>query len=239
MLALSAALAAACFVKAFGVSFLGRARSPAAAQALEVDRFSLATMFAFAALCLLAGILPGLVIDGLAPVVEGLVGDRMPVQLAVPWLSIVPIGEARSSYNGLLIFVFITLSASIAVFAIHRLASRTVRRAPPWDCGFPDARPITQYTAGSFAQPIRRVFGTTVFLAREHVDMPPPGDRRPAHLTVELRDLVWDTFYVPVAAAVDTAASRLNILQFQTIRRYLSLVVAALVALLLVLAIWL
>jgi formate hydrogenlyase subunit 3/multisubunit Na+/H+ antiporter MnhD subunit len=239
MLALSAALAAACFVKAFGVSFLGRARSPAAAQALEVDRFSLATMFAFAALCLLAGILPGLVIDGLAPVVEGLVGDRMPVQLAVPWLSIVPIGEARSSYNGLLIFVFITLSASIAVYAIHRLASRTVRRAPPWDCGFPDARPITQYTAGSFAQPIRRVFGTTVFLAREHVDMPPPGDRRPAHLTVELRDLVWDTFYVPVAAAVDTAASRLNILQFQTIRRYLSLVVAALVALLLVLAIWL
>jgi formate hydrogenlyase subunit 3/multisubunit Na+/H+ antiporter MnhD subunit len=239
LLALSAALAAACFVKAFGISFLGRARSPAAANAREVDRFSLATMFAFALLCLLAGILPGFVIDGLAPVVSGLVGDRMPVQVAVPWLSIVPIAEARSSYNGLLIFVFITISASLAVYAIHRLASRRVRRAPPWDCGFPDPRPITQYTAGSFAQPIRRVFGTSVFLARERVDMPLPGDRRPARLTVDLRDLVWETFYVPVAAAVDATAGRLNILQFQTIRRYLSLVVAALVALLLVLAIWL
>ena len=239
MLALSAALAAACFVKAFGVSFLGRPRSPAAANAHEVDRFSLATMFALAALCLLAGILPGLVIDALAPVVGGLVGDRMPVQLAVPWLSIVPIAEARSSYNGLLIFVFITLSALLAIYAIHRFASRALRRAPPWDCGFPDARPITQYTAGSFAQPIRRVFGSSVFLAREHVEMPPPGDRRPARLRVELRDLVWEELYLPVVVAVDATAGRLNILQFQTIRRYLSLVVAALVVLLLVLAIWL
>jgi len=239
LLALSAALAAACFVKAFGVTFLGRPRSPAAANAREVDRFSLVTMFAFAALCLLAGILPGLVIDGLAPVVRGLVGDRMPVQLAVPWLSIVPIAEARSSYNGLLIFLFISFSASLAVYAIHRFASRALRRAPPWDCGFPDARPITQYTAGSFAQPIRRVFGTTVFLAREHVEMAPPGDRRPARLTVELRDLVWETIYAPVAGTVDAIAGRLNILQFQTIRRYLSLVVAALIVLLLVLAIWL
>jgi len=238
LLALSAALAAACFVKAFGITFLGRPRSPAAANAREVDRFSLATMFVFAALCLLAGVLPGLVIDGLAPVVDGLLGDRMPVQLAVPWLSIVPIAEARSSYNGLLIFVFITISASLAAYAIHRFASRALRRAPPWDCGFPDARPITQYTAGSFAQPIRRVFGTSVFLAREHVQMSPPGDRRPARLTVELRDLVWETLYAPVAGAVDATAGRLNVLQFQTIRRYLTLVVAALVLLLLVLAIW-
>jgi len=56
---------------------------------------------------------------------------------------------------------------------------------------------------------------------------------------VTLRDLIWDGIYLPVAGAVDATAGRLNILQFQTIRRYLSLVVAALVTLLLVLAIWL
>ena len=196
-------------------------------------------MLSFALFCLISGVLPGLFIDGLAPVTQGLVGARMPAQTALPWLSIVPIAEARSSYNGLLIFVFITLSALLAIYAIHRFASRALRRAPPWDCGFPDARPITQYTAGSFAQPIRRVFGSSVFLAREHVEMPPPGDRRPARLRVELRDLVWEQLYLPVVAAVDATAGRLNILQFQTIRRYLSLVVAALVVLLLVLAIWL
>jgi formate hydrogenlyase subunit 3/multisubunit Na+/H+ antiporter MnhD subunit len=238
LLALSAALAAACFVKAFGVTFLGRARTPAAAGAHETDRFSLAAMFFFAALCLVAGILPGFFIDALAPVVQSLVGDRMPVQRGVEWLSIVPIAESRSSYNGLLVFVFMVLSGALAAWAIHRLASDKLRRAPPWDCGYPDASPAAQYTASSFAQPIRRVFGTVVFRAREHVDMPPPGDGRPARLTVELHDLVWDALYAPVAAAVGFAADRLNHLQFLTIRQFLSLVFAALVLLLLVLAIW-
>jgi formate hydrogenlyase subunit 3/multisubunit Na+/H+ antiporter MnhD subunit len=238
LLALSAALAAACFVKAFGVTFLGRARTPAAENAQETDRFSLAAMFFFAALCLVAGVLPGLFIDALAPVVHSLVGARMPMQSGVEWLSIVPIAESRSSYNGLLVFVFMLLSGGLAAWAIHRLASDKVRRAPPWDCGYPDASPATQYTASSFAQPIRRVFGTLVFRAREHVDMPPPGAMRPARITIEMRDLVWDALYAPIAEGVGLAADRLNHLQFLTIRQFLSLVFAALVLLLLVLAIW-
>jgi hydrogenase-4 component B len=150
----------------------------------------------------------------------------------------VPIAASRSSYNGLLVFGFIAVSASLTVYAVHRFASRALRRAPAWDCGFPDPSPWTQYTAGSFAQPIRRVFGTLVFRAREHVEMPPPGDLRPARLRVELRDLVWDGLYAPVAGAVGFAADRLNQLQFLTIRRYLSLVFLALVTLLLVLTLW-
>src|SRR4029079_9210756 len=124
LLALSAALAAACFVKAFGVTFLGRARMPAAEQVEETDRASLAAMFAFAALCLMAGILPGLLIDALAPVVQGLAGVHMPQQSALTWLSIVPIAESRSSYNGLLVFVFITAATLLTVGGIHRFASQ-------------------------------------------------------------------------------------------------------------------
>jgi hydrogenase-4 component B len=238
MLALSAALAAACFVKAFGVTFLGRARSPVAERASEVDRYSTGTMLAFAGLCLLAGILPGFVIDALGPVAENLVGGRMPVQSAMPWLSIVPIAESRSSYNGLLVFAFIAISAGFCVYAIHRFASRTFRRAPAWDCGFPGQTPAMQYTAGSFAQPIRRVFGTSLFRARETVIMPAPGNLAPARFEVHLRDLVWDFLYAPTAGAVGVVADRLNLFQFLTIRRYLSLVFLALVALLLVLATW-
>src|SRR6478752_1433938 len=238
LLALSAALAAACFVKAFGVSFLGRARTPQAAAAQETDRFSLAAMFFFAALCLVAGILPGAFIDALAPVVHSLVGARMPMQSGVDWLSIVPVAESRSSYNGLLVFLFMLLSGALAAWAIHRWASNKMRRAPPWDCGYPDASPATQYTASSFAQPIRRVFGAVVFRAREHVHMPAPGALEPARLTVDMRDLVWDSLYAPVAGGVSFAADRLNHLQFLTIRQFLSLVFAALVLLLLVLAIW-
>jgi hydrogenase-4 component B len=238
LLALSAALAAACFVKAFGVTFLGRARTPTAERAQETDRFSLAAMFALAALCLVAGVLPGLFIDALAPVVKVLVGARMPAQAGVDWLSIAPIAESRSSYNGLLVFMFVVISGTLAALTIHRLASDKLRRAPAWDCGYPDASPATQYTADSFAQPIRRVYGTVVFRAREHAEMPPPGAIGPARLTVEVHDLIWEGLYAPIAAAVSYIAEWLNPLQFLTIRQFLSLVFAALVILLLVLAIW-
>jgi len=238
LLALSAALAAACFVKAFGVSFLGRARTPAAAHAQETDSNSLAAMYFLAALCLVAGILPGIFLDALAPVSKALVGMSMPHQTGLQWLTIVPIAESRSSYNGLLVFIFVLLSGSIAAFAIHRLASDKLRRAPAWDCGYPDPSPATQYTASSFAQPIRRVYGTSVFRAREIGEMPPPGAMAPARLTVELRDLIWDAAYAPIAVLIGYAADRLNVLQFLSIRRYLSLVFTVLVLLLLVLAIW-
>jgi len=238
LLALSAALAAACFAKAYGVTFLGRARTRAAATALETDGFSLAAMFIFAALCLLVGILPGLFIDALAPVSTALIGARMPEQLGSQWLSIVPIAASRSSYDGLLVFIFMVMSGTLAAFAIHRLASDRLRRAPAWDCGYPDVSPATQYTATSFAEPIRRVFGTTLFRAREQVDMPPPGDTRPARLVVRMTDPIWDWLYAPIAAAVGAAADRLNRLQFLTIRQFLTLVFCALVILLLVLAIW-
>jgi len=238
LLALAAALAAACFVKAYGVTFLGRPRSTTAETAHEVDRYSLAAMFVLAALCLLTGILPGMVIDALAPVTLEILGGRMPIQANEPWLSIVPIAESRSSYNGLLVMVFITISASLAVTFIHRFASHALRRGPAWGCGFSDPTPAAQYSGGSFAQPIRRVFGTLVFRARDHVEMPPPGDIRPARLRIELHDLAWEGIYEPIAAAVGVSSERLNRLQFLTIRRYLSLVFATLVTLLLVLAIW-
>jgi hydrogenase-4 component B len=178
------------------------------------------------------------VIDALSPVGIEILGGHMPIQANEPWLSIVPIAESRSSYNGLLVLVFITISASLAVYFIHRFASRALRRAPAWGCGFSDPTPAAQYSGASFAQPIRRVFGTLVFRARDHVEMPAPGNISPARLTIELHDLIWEGIYQPLAGAVGLAADRLNRLQFLTIRRYLSLVFATLVTLLLVLAIW-
>jgi formate hydrogenlyase subunit 3/multisubunit Na+/H+ antiporter MnhD subunit len=238
-LALSAALAAACFVKAFGISFLGRPRSSEAEAAREVDPFSTTTMVLLALLCVLAGVLPGLVVDGLSGVVRELTaGGSLPQQATLPWLSLVPLSPQRSSYNGLVLLIFLAGTSTVLALSVRRLASHTVRRAPAWDCGFPDPNPATQYTAGSFAQPIRRVFGSTVFRAAERVEMPEPGSLEPARLHVQIRDLIWDYLFAPIAEAVDAAATRLNMLQFLTIRRYLTLVFAALVLLLSGLALW-
>lgn len=238
LLALSAALAAAAFVRLYGVGFLGRPRSEAAGRAVEVDRFSLAAMALLAAICVLAGIFPGAVLDAMAPAVRFATGARLPVQTAQSWLTLVPIAEARSTYNGLLVLAFITASASCAAWAVHRFASRSVRRAPPWDCGFPFADPSAQYSAGGFAQPVRRVLGTLLLRADEEVLMPPPGDMRPARFTVRTFDPVWNGLYLRIGRIVEEVALRMNRLQFLTIRKYLSLVMLSLVALLLVLALW-
>mgnify|MGYP000341792477 CR=1 FL=1 len=238
LLALAAALAAAAFVRFYGLGFLGRPRSAAAGEAREVDRFMLAAMALLAALCALAGLMPALVLDRLAPVTQALVGGHLPQQLAQPWLTLVPVSAARGSYNPLLVFVFIALAASAAAWVVHRLGTRATRRGPAWDCGFPETSPLTQYGAGSFAQPLRQVLGGTLLAVREEVDMPPPGDARPARHRVIQHDLIWERAYLPVADAVQRVATSANRLQFLSIRRYLALVLASLVSLLVVLSLW-
>ena len=180
LLALSAALAAACFVKAFGVDFLGRPRTPPARRRAEVDRFSLAAMFVLAALCLLAGVLPG-ACDRRAGAGESqaLIGARMPAQMASAWLSIVPIAESRSSYNGLLIFLFIAVSALVHGDGDPSL--RLARGAPRAGLGLRLSRPVAGDAIYRRAASPSRSAGCSarrVPRPRE-VTMPPPGDMRP------------------------------------------------------------
>ncbi|MFV0279532.1 MAG: hydrogenase 4 subunit B [Rhodoblastus sp.] len=237
-LALSAALCAAAFVRMFGIVYLGRPRSEAAASARETDSWSLAAMFLLLALCLVMGVAPGYLIDALAPVAHALVGGRMPDQSAFAFLTISPIVESRSSYNGMLVFGFITVSTLVAIQIIHRFGSDIVRRGPAWDCGFPDSNPITQYSASSFAQPIRRVFANVAFGVREKVDMPAPGDLRAARMDIEIEDRIWTRAYAPLGQTVSWIATTINRLQQLTIRGYLSLVFGMLVLLLVWVAAW-
>ena len=238
LLALAAALAAACFIRAFGTTYLGRPRSAAAMGAAEADAWSVGAMIGGAALCLLAGIFPGFVIDWLQPVCALLTGGTMPPQARIAWLSIEPISASRSSYNGLVICLFLLASGSLTAAVIHRFASRAARRGPAWGCGYPAVGPIAQYSATSLAQPIRRVFGSIIFAAHERVEMPPPGDIRPARITRVIRDPIWAFGYAPLGRAVWATAGRFNRLQFLTIRTYLSFVFVTLVLLLAVLALW-
>lgn len=236
VMALAAALAAACFVRAYGIAFLGRPRSPEAASAGEVDPWMRAAMAGLAAACLAVGILPMLAIVPLAPVVADVIGAPVPALAdglhMAEWLWLVPLEAGQSSYSGLVVFLVAVVVAAAATAGVHRLASDKIRRGPAWDCGFPNPDPAAQYTASSFAQPLRRVFGTLIFRAAERVDMPEPGENRAARLDVRLRDPVWDGLYAPLIRLVGIVADFANPLQFMTIRRYLTLMFVALIVLL-------
>ena len=94
-LALTAALAVTCFVKAFAMGFLGMARSEEAATAVEPRRSSLASMAGLAALCLLLGVLPTYVIPALDEVIAPLAGAKAADALVPPFFA------ARSAHEPL------------------------------------------------------------------------------------------------------------------------------------------
>ncbi|MDE2499828.1 MAG: hydrogenase 4 subunit B [Alphaproteobacteria bacterium] len=239
LLALSAALAAACFVKAFGISFLGRARSNAAQNAKETDKASLTAMLGLAAACGFAGIFPGLFTNLLAPATQFLTTSRMPVQaMAAPWTPLLPVAASHNSYSGFVIATCLVIATALTASVVRAFANNATRRSAAWDCGYPEASPTTQYTAGSFAQPIRRVFATIAFRAREQVTMPAPTDTGAAQFLLTLRDPAWDFLYTPIGRSVDFLADHFNRFQFLTIRRYLGLVFLTLVFLLTVLVLW-
>jgi formate hydrogenlyase subunit 3/multisubunit Na+/H+ antiporter MnhD subunit len=236
ILALSAALAAACFVKAFGVTFLGRPRSEAAISAKEPDKVSRLAMFGLAAGCVVAGAVPGFFTNLIGAASRQITGSAIPFVAAGAPLS--PTLPSHNTYNALIIALSL-IAATMVVAALVRLfANRATRRSDTWDCGHPEANPLSQYSAGSFAQPIRRVYATIALAARETVDMPPPCVPDPARFYVKLRDPAWDLLYAPVAKGVDLMADKLNPFQYQTIRRYLGIIFVTLVVLLTILAIW-
>jgi hydrogenase-4 component B len=235
-LALAAALAAACFVRAYGIAFLGRPRSAAAAQAVEVTFGMRMAMAALAALCVILGIIPVTVTDALSHVVEPLTGIAFAVSadLGWPWLS--PVSATRGSYSATVLVMIGTVLIGVSVVLMHRLGTTAIRRADAWDCGTPGDDPATQYTGQSFAQPLRRAFGHTIFGARETVEMPEPGDDSPARHRVHMVDPVWQYLYVGIMRVVDAIADQVNRLQFLTVRRYLLMMFLTLVFLLLVVA---
>jgi len=237
--ALAAALAAACFARYFGAAFLGRPRSEPARKAGEVALSMRLGMMIPAALCVVIGLVPMPVLNALGPVVRRLGGGDLFDEGASRGLfHVEPVAALGNAYNGALILLSVLVGAGLTVWSIHRLASARARRSVAWGCGHVEADPAGrfQYSASGLAQPIRRAMGETALGAREIVDMPDPGDNRPATLEVTTRDPAWALLIDPVVRGVEYLADRLNVLQGLSIRRHLTLMFAALVFLLVVTA---
>jgi hydrogenase-4 component B len=86
-LALTAALAVTCFVKAFAMGFLGIPRSEAAAKAVEVKGSAIAPMALLAFLCLLLGVLPTYVIPALNYELQPLISPGTANALVPPFFT--------------------------------------------------------------------------------------------------------------------------------------------------------
>lgn len=148
-LALIGGLALACFVKVFGVVFLGEPRSKAAERAHEAPTAMLAPMTVLFVACVWIGLLP----TTMTPLLRGAAANWTSIN-GSPMLgdTFAPLG-----WVSLIGWVLLALLA-VGGLWLRRYSRNTPRQTGTWGCGFQFPAPRMQYTASSFADFLVRLF---------------------------------------------------------------------------------
>ncbi|MEV0306700.1 proton-conducting transporter transmembrane domain-containing protein [Nonomuraea fuscirosea] len=239
VIALSAGLAVATFVKAFGVGFLARPRSAEAEAARESPPPMLAAMTFAAVSCVVLALAPTLVV----PALGRAVGVVFPGRDVVSGELTLRLAGVSGMISPLLIAAALVI-AVVAVLGLVRLtAARRARRAARlWDCGAGPMSARMEYTATSFAEPLQRVFDD-VLAPESDVDVTPMKES--AYLVERVRfqarvpDRIEHRLYDPLIAAAAAVGNRARALATGSVHRYLGYGFWALTGALLVLvALW-
>lgn len=225
MLALTGALAAACFVKAFGITFLGQARSAAAREAKEADPAMVAGMSILAATCFVLGLCPALLLRLLEPVTMAYTGIPIAERICSQGGWILGTGQAQGgtvSTLGLAAAGLCLLSIPAVVLFLTR-RGRVIRSGPTWDCGLRGLTPMMQYTATGFSKPIRMIFKA---LFRPHRQMQREYDYSPYFATtLKFESHIEEPFvtrlYKPLERAVLRFSRRMRAVQAGSMQAYL------------------
>ncbi|MDD3183429.1 MAG: proton-conducting transporter membrane subunit, partial [Alphaproteobacteria bacterium] len=219
MLALTGALAIACFVKVYGVVFLGLPRSKQIEEAHEVPFGMQVSQVILAASCLAFGVFPTFTANLLNIIPQKLLGVGYAGASNASWLWLTPINKETASYGAIAVLIGIVLSSLIIYFVLHPpTRDNCIRRAPAWDCGFGPLNARMQYTATSFAMPIRRVF-SFVWNISERVE--PAHHGKGPHYFLHVSDWVWTVIYVPVGRLIHKMAEKTARIQGGNLRVYL------------------
>jgi len=235
MLALTAGLCAACFVKAFGITFLAIPRSPEAAAAHEASWSMRAGMVVLAVACLVLSIGAFEIVPRLSSFVAPLVGVAGPAPSFSVGLALqTPGGFAQMSPA--LVAAGLALVVLTACLAVKAFASRRpVRVGETWGCGRVVQTPRMEYTATAFAEPLRRIFAA-VYRPSEDVSIDFHPDSRYFVQSISYHSAIVPWFerylYAPMISRVRSWSERVLALQSGSAHAYLTYLVLALVLLL-------
>lgn len=216
LLALTGALAAACFVKVYGIAFLGQARTRHVRHAKDPS-FGMKSAMAFLAfLCLLFGVLPTLVLKTINVIPSNLIGTGL--INTDKWLWLTPLSAKTSSYSASLTLLGILIIGFLSYWLLRFFYKRNrIRIAPPWDCGFGGLTPKMEYTATAFAMPIRRVFK-----GAWHISEKTQKTNGTITYSLKIEDWFWQYFYEPLKNLISRLARIVAYIQGGNVRIYLA-----------------
>ena len=223
VLALIGGLALACFVKVFGIVFLGAPRSPAAIDCHDATRSMRGAMLVLLGACLGIGLLPWLV----APLLN---------RAVLAWAPLSNSGVISGSMTSLLwisiLGTLLILLGGVLTWWLHRRSRRAEVQQPTWGCGYPLPSARMQYTASSFADALVKLFRFGLW-TKEHDAKALGLFPNQAKFASHTPDAVLDRLLLPLLTALAIAATWLRTwLQNGVTSLYLLYVVLTLIALL-------
>jgi hydrogenase-4 component B len=242
VLALTTALAATCFVKAFGISFLALPRSPAAAEAHESPAVMLAPQAFLAALCVGLGLFPGGVLRALGGVMASLPGLQPQADMGRGTLEMAAGASGTGGAGGMNSFDHVvpivlgaTLLGGLVVAAWVTRRAGAVRRVPTWGCGG-ELTARTEYTATAFSKPLMMIFGAVYRPTRQVEAMAKESPYFPQEVRyhAEIEPTFERYVYGPLARGIFRMADGMKVLQAGGLHAYLAYVIALVVSLVLI-----
>ena len=225
MLALTGALAAACFVKAFGITFLAQPRSDAATRAHEASATMLLGMGLLAAACVFLGLFPTIFLKLFDPITLQLTGQQLSSQLSLA--NGLALGNTQAlggtvSTLGIALMAVCLLPVPLVLWLFFGRRAR-VRIGPTWDCGLRGLTPQMEYTATGFSKPIRMIF-KALFRPRREVQR--EYDYSPYFATTlrfesHIEEAFVTRLYRPLNRTILRLSRRMRALQAGSIQAYL------------------
>lgn len=228
MLGLTGATALGCFVRLYGVAFLGRQRTSIVDKAHEQPVFMLLGMGLAAFLVVAVGLMPDPVVNTMQQIVAG----PMAVPIGNP-LGIIWGGSGHYAIYSPAIILGVTALISIFVAVAVYDKAKFQRRDVTWNCGtIPTSQ--QQYTATGFSKPLRRAFSSilnpqrrTEYIRKEHSYF---GRKMQVHLHIP--DLFNDKLYKPVQTWMINSSSAFRRVQQGSVSLYIGYTMLAMLVVL-------
>lgn len=237
LLALTGALAAACFVRAFGIGFLALPRSSQAAHAHEAHPMMLAGMGVLAALCVALGLGATLWLPMLDPLVNQLVNVKVSGTLVLEGGVALSSGALKGGTvapTALAVALIVLTLLPMTLLAVWWRRGRQVS-GPTWDCGLPGLTEDNEYTATAFSKPLRMIFAAFYQPRREIQTQFEVSAYYPTSVRFEsgVEPAFETRLYTPLKERILARATRLGTIQAGSIHAYLAYIFITLIVLLL------
>jgi hydrogenase-4 component B len=237
MLALTGALAAACFVKAFGITFLALPRSAGSGDANEAPRSMLAGMGWLAMACIALGLGASWFLPVFSALTRQLLGQSVGSNLILGRGFVLSTGLRQGgTVSTAVIGIGLLILLIPAVLLVSIAGKRFARGSgPTWDCGLPGLSAENEYTATAFSKPLRMIFSVLYQPRREiqRVFDVSPYFPKAIHFESEIEPTFEKRLYVPLKDFLLRFSIRMRAIQAGSIHVYLAYIFITLVLLLL------